>query len=61
MNYGKEMDNMIREFYGNKTDVKIAIWGAGRFGRYVYEKLKNRKDIDIRFFWIGILILQVKK
>lgn len=31
---------------------KIAIWGgAGRFGRYVYDQLKNRKDIEIRCFF----------
>lgn len=29
---------------------RIAIWGAGRFGRYVYDQLKDRKDIDIRCF-----------
>lgn len=29
---------------------RIAIWGAGRFGRYVYDQLKNRKDVDIRYF-----------
>lgn len=30
---------------------KIAIWGgAGKFGRYIYDQLKNRKDIDIKCF-----------
>ena len=28
----------------------IAIWGAGGFGRYAYDQLKKRKDIDIRCF-----------
>lgn len=29
---------------------KVAIWGAGGFGRYVYDQLKDRKDIDVRCF-----------
>lgn len=29
---------------------KVAIWGAGRFGRYVYDQIKDRKDIDVRCF-----------
>lgn len=29
---------------------RIAIWGAGGFGRYAYDQLKKRKDIDIRCF-----------
>lgn len=29
---------------------KIAIWGAGRFGRYVYDQLKDRQGLDISCF-----------
>lgn len=50
MNSGKEVSNMIREFCGNNARARIAIWGAGSFGRYVYDQLKNREDIEIRFF-----------
>lgn len=41
---------MVKELYGNKKRTKFAIWGAGRFGRFIYEQLKNREDIIISFF-----------
>lgn len=27
--------------------MKIAIWGTGKFGKYIYEQIKNRKDDSI--------------
>lgn len=29
---------------------RVAIWGAGGFGRYVYDQLKDREDIDVKYF-----------
>lgn len=29
---------------------KVAIWGAGKFGRYVYDQIKDREDIEVQCF-----------
>ena len=31
-------------------NTKVAIWGAGNFGKYVYEQLKQRADIKVTCF-----------
>lgn len=29
---------------------KVAIWGAGKFGRYVYDQIKDREGIEVQCF-----------
>ena len=33
--------------WSGKYNMKIAIWGTGKFGRYIYKQLKSRKGNSI--------------